>query len=498
MLQKSFLRIISDWSMEEISRADELEAAFNELGVLELLQIITDQEMFMTLTGLTSEWVLYEYHTKCFDGKTTLEYFVANNPLKLSETKIRAYTNLLGATIQMYEVMKVIKGQSVTVRASNGNVFDIFDINTSLSIVPHTTIVARVAKVAGVYNIVGHMAYAVPGIFTKQATEYLTPTMSTIIGWLIAPEKLTFDTLTAPEPEDLALRESDKMAAKFNAALRKYGMQDMFDHTAVYEWETDRRRFSVHFGSRSLFALIPEQYSLKNSSSAVFNELMSAYTQYANTLPRTKSEKIPRSQLYKKTERTDTKKFSTDIFSLNPYIKISDAGHNQLIQGKFNEAYHSFTKVVASLLKDKVLTVLSYRTIANAGVALLNDGEQSQDYKKIWLGKKLVEASIRMNPEYEFGKSMLVEITKRHSIQGPGETKKEFITWLKAIERYADSAYSKSIFAKYEAFLKKSYVSLKYKGPNKTTTIVLEPTSPRNAPCPCQSGKKYKKCCGNK
>jgi SWIM/SEC-C metal-binding protein len=31
---------------------------------------------------------------------------------------------------------------------------------------------------------------------------------------------------------------------------------------------------------------------------------------------------------------------------------------------------------------------------------------------------------------------------------------------------------------------------------NTPKTIVLEKTPGRNAPCPCGSGKKFKKCCG--
>ncbi len=37
-----------------------------------------------------------------------------------------------------------------------------------------------------------------------------------------------------------------------------------------------------------------------------------------------------------------------------------------------------------------------------------------------------------------------------------------------------------------------------YKAQKKSTTIVKEDKIGRNEPCPCGSGKKFKKCCGNK
>ena len=63
----------------------------------------------------------------------------------------------------------------------------------------------------------------------------------------------------------------------------------------------------------------------------------------------------------------------------------------------------------------------------------------------------------------------------------------------KMVEYKADHLYN---LPEWENIFTKEQLKVLYKGQKSSTTFVREPKIERNDPCPCGSGKKYKKCCG--
>jgi hypothetical protein len=254
---------------------------------------------------------------------------------------------------------------------------------------------------------------------------------------------------------------TEDAAVFLDITLKKYGMHEMFNHETVYKWETDRRRFPLNFGIHALFALIPSDVNESNVLN-IHNELMLAYTNYVNSLPKTSSSNKSRKDVFKNMPASEHD-FMIDEFSLEKYIKEIENAHKHLLKHEPKISYTSNEKVIKDLLKDKVPAILAYRVFANAGVCLINQGEIERDYKIIWKGVKIIEASIRLNPYYKFGKNTLDKVLAKYAdfseISSKTE-KKELEEWLVAINKYGDNKYSSTIFAKYEEFLSKCGVKL--------------------------------------
>ena len=63
----------------------------------------------------------------------------------------------------------------------------------------------------------------------------------------------------------------------------------------------------------------------------------------------------------------------------------------------------------------------------------------------------------------------------------------------KMVEYKADHLYS---LPEWKNIFTEEQLKTLFKGQRSSTTFVREPKIERNDPCPCGSGKKYKKCCG--
>lgn len=64
--------------------------------------------------GLFNEWFLYDFVMK--NNKTPLENFICKNPLELSKKQLIVYTDLLHNRYGIYEVLKIERGKSMTVK----------------------------------------------------------------------------------------------------------------------------------------------------------------------------------------------------------------------------------------------------------------------------------------------------------------------------------------------------------------------------------------------
>lgn len=67
------------------------------------------------------------------------------------------------------------------------------------------------------------------------------------------------------------------------------------------------------------------------------------------------------------------------------------------------------------------------------------------------------------------------------------------VLYKKMVEYKADHLYN---LPEWENIFTKEQLKVLFKGQKSSTTFVREPKIERNDPCPCGSGKKYKKCCG--
>lgn len=67
------------------------------------------------------------------------------------------------------------------------------------------------------------------------------------------------------------------------------------------------------------------------------------------------------------------------------------------------------------------------------------------------------------------------------------------VLYKKMVEYKADHLYN---LPQWKNIFSEDKLKVLYKGQKSSRTIVKEPKIERNDPCPCGSGKKYKKCCG--
>lgn len=67
------------------------------------------------------------------------------------------------------------------------------------------------------------------------------------------------------------------------------------------------------------------------------------------------------------------------------------------------------------------------------------------------------------------------------------------VLYKKMVEYKADHLYN---LPEWENIFTKEQLKVLFRGQKSSTTFIREPKIERNDPCPCGSGKKYKKCCG--
>ncbi len=126
------------------------------------------------------------------------------------------------------------------------------------------------------------------------------------------------------------------------------------------------------------------------------------------------------------------------------------------------------------------------------------------------LGEKVTEISgtvkelsekFSMSPEYIAGFIDGINDTQKEKVDLENLSEESYISlkidfevlYKKMVEYKADHLYN---LPQWKSIFTEDHMKVLYKGQKSSKTYVREEKIGRNDPCPCGSGKKYKKCCG--
>lgn len=498
MLRPGFLGLLADWTTHflEIHPRD-LDTAMRIFGLKDKLKHIGERTKDRDkLVGTFSEWLVFDHQSPAFGGKTGLAYFCGRNPLDLPDIKLAAYRDLLDFSVGYFEVADVSPAQYVRLRNMEGTEYDVADVSTSMAVAKGETIWARIARVQGIYQMVGSVIYQAP--FTYQ------PGMKkAILSWgkNAADAKHITDMVYGDRHTnrggDTPVGIGDEMpeekaAEQFDKALEAAGMAEMISSKTVKKWADNEKKFPIGFPMKAVFFLLPEQLE-EQGRDAVLQALQ---TYLVN---------LPRKSLMGKTpleasaeQKAEDRHLEIDIYGYEDYAdEVRSA--NSLMPNDPKEAYKAYEQLVKRLLEEKVPLVTAFRIFCNAGLCLLQLDENQSDP----LGVELIRTSLRINPLYDFGlrqKERLID-----PLYDLSQIPKEERSFVEALRSLAEASgvrrYRRSIFRKYEGFLKDAGISLTYKAFSEVTSWRTDEEGNtikigRNDPCYCGSGKKFKKCCG--
>ena len=492
MLRKGFLGLVSDWVAHSLdAHPRDLGIALKAFGMDSLVRHAGDTE---DLSMLLSEWIVFDHTSPAFGGMTGLAYFCSHNPLRLPESDMSAYRELLDFQVGYFEVVSVKPAQSVVLHDMKGTEYDVADISSSMNLTAGGTIWTRIAQIAGVYQMVGSQVVREPFTYSPNMKK-------TIIAWgknaVDAKHAATMKyggngTDTKKSDDDKYLPEKEAAQA-FDEALAAAGMNSMISSATIKKWANNERKFPIGFPMKAVFFLIPENLIDKQRDC-----IASALQTYLANLPRKMlNGKTPLQASAK--QKPDERHFDIDMYSYEDY---ADDVHNAngLMPKDPEKAYAAYEQLIRRLLDEKVPIITAFRIFCNAGLCLLMQSEDGIDP----LGFELIRASLRLNPLYDFGLKQKERcIDPLHDLSNVPKKDHLFSkSLISFVEDTGRSRYRRTIFRKYEKFLEEAGISLTYKTATVPTSFRAREDGAmmkigRNDPCYCGSGKKFKKCCGN-
>lgn len=136
--------------------------------------------------ALFNEWFLYDFVMK--NNLSPLENFIRENPLKLSRKQLAIYIDLLNNRYGIYEVLKIVRGKSMTVKDLQTNEkFKVYEFNATFNMGVGDVFFGRIGQVAGHFEFVGADCFSMQDVpeATKKSfyknSLWLTPQIPHII-----------------------------------------------------------------------------------------------------------------------------------------------------------------------------------------------------------------------------------------------------------------------------------------------------------------------------
>ena len=480
------------------SHPADLDVVMRAFGLPELSANVSDPAQ---LSGMFSEWLLYDVSSPIFENMTGLAYFVKSNPLQLDEVLLQSYRDLLTFTVGLFEISAVFPGERVVLKDMRGVAYEVFDVSTSLSTQVHTTLWSRIARVGGVYQMVGSSGFVLPVVMGSHAKKYagveeiIDAKAAAMIMYKSQNIQTTEEmrrtaTTIIPTPADVK-----RAADKFDTALAAAGMSDMLSSATLKKWVNNEKQFPIGFPIKSLFFLLPD-----NCTDRHRDTILDTAQDYLAVCPRKVfGGKSSNEQAIITANQTPQYEF--DQYSYDDYRPAYEAAYAYMQVGDSDSAYEAYEHCITRLLDDRTPIFLAFRLYANAALSCFMNPEHGYD----GLGIALVNASLRLNPQYDFGKRQYDQYVapyyKEPIAIDPADIELAKVLRTRLIKD-GEREYRRSSFRHYEDFLTKAGVSLSYTTKTTPSVFSTNPNNPgpikigRNDPCYCGSGKKYKKCCG--
>ena len=503
MLRPGLLGTLADWVLETYVTNEHAQMeADREFGLQELISGGADPDgVFMLFT----EWLVFDRPAALFAGHTGLSHFLKHNPLDLPKTELAAYRDLACFSCGMFEVVGVEQGSGVTLRSCGAEDTEHFvnDVNTSLSAAPETILWGRIAEVSGVWHFVGSTGLTLAASFGPQLRKEMRTWDQKGLDarWAAHWRYGSRESAEPAEPADTTLPYQEAKA-NFAAALERCDMQEMFTISRFEAWVQNERKYDRDLALKALIFLTPERVDDTDSRA-----LVKAGEQFMNTIIR--GAKRTQSVVERTTADASAKELGIECYAVDRYAPYLQRAHAYMADGAFEAALETFEEVIEQLLADRTPFVSAFRIYANAGVVSFEAGDPG-------LGAALLDASLRLNPRYVFARRQqerYQSVYEKTDCENFSES--NVPTQLSSVAENVDDDlptnmmwpamrylgemdYKRSVFKKYESFLKHLGISLSC-GANVVPTVFSggkEVAPGRNEPCPCGSGKKFKKCCG--
>ncbi len=490
MLRKGFLGKLSDYVVESISCDTQMME--RELGIFGISDTTDFGENSLKVSGLFSEWLVFDRKQKLFGGLTGLEYFIQQHTALLSSEVLQAYKDLLKFEVGLFEVKDIEKGVGIlceSIRTQES--YFVHDINSSLTLVNGNTIWARIASVSGLYHAVCSSVFIAPFVVMPEMRRVMA-------GWkknsFNAKEVCAWFGRSDANNEIHSKTEPPYADAKeeFTQALKKAHMEHIFTVETFVKWASNDKKYPLGFATKAVFFLIPKNIPKKDAI-----RMVDASMHFANSIPKKSLKGKSSSEAFHNKENSGASIFEMDMMSEEKYINGLSVAHEHMANDEFEKAYTAFEVVIKELLTDMVPFSEVYRAYANTGICCLHKERGNQ-----FLGEELLSASLRINPRYDFALAMKEKYERANNDMThiPKNEKKSFLDIREFLQRDAAKKYKRTAFYKYEQFLTKIGVSL-HMSTRTTPTIysgsqASSPKIGRNDPCYCGSDKKYKKCHG--
>ncbi len=446
------------------------------------------------LEGLFTEWLVFDRKQTHWNDRSGLEQFVVVNPLGLSRKDMDAYTDMLRFEVGLFEVVGISPGSHVVVESlQSGDVRKVYDVSASMSLREGDTLWTRVAPVLGVYHMVGSMMIPLPIRFGKEMREDIRSWEQN--SW-DAHEAAKFRYGKSGSSPSARSKPTTKKEAqqKFEEALAACGMEEFFTMKRFAAWVQNEEKYGRNFPAKVFAFLVPEDIAPEK-----VNTLLEAGSAFSNLIPRKQLGGLTPSAVVE-LEMADPK-YNMETYSWATYEGELVRAHELMQGGKAKEAYGIFEATVQRLLDNRIPAFPSFRIFANAGVAcMMRDDDEGQ---AIGLGGELFEASLRINPQYDFGIRSRQRFLETYAdVSHVPKRDRTLARDFFMLAQYAGRLmYRKTAFYKYEKFLRDVGITLSYATQTKPTAWRVEEDGVsrkigRNDPCYCGSGKKFKKCCG--
>lgn len=505
MLKKGFLGTVSDYVSEKTFKNSlafkKSTKAFN------LDSFLKKGEDKDKIAGLFSEWLVFDYKQEIFDGMTGIEYFIKHNPLQFSQFDISGYKQLLSFEVGFFVVKKINIGHGVYIESiASGIEYFVYDVSASFSLGNENTIWGRISEINGTYYFVSSKIFQIPIHMLSGMREVIAGweknslNAKEIVQWVTDEKNLENNIYNNKNEIEIPIYTD--LEKDFLNALKKCRMDKMFSLKTYKKWITDEKRFGSQFTANAIMCLMPTNLESKD-----INELLDTSMNFANMIPRKFLDGKTPLEAKREYDNKKERVFDMNIYSKDKYINKLEKAHKVMKEFEYGKAYKIYEEIITDLLNDKTPFFDVFRIYANAGACCTNESSKLDkvDFKNEFLiYQELVEASLRINPLYDFGLKMkndLDSINDDYSYVRKGYKKiaKNLRLYEKEVAR---KKYKKSVFYKYEVFLKRIGVSLEYatvskiESPRCAKDDEVGHKIGRNDPCYCNSGQKYKKCCG--
>ncbi len=458
----------------------------------------TNEEFAME--GHFNEWLVYDFVLK--NGRNLLRDFCDRNPCNLPEGDLKIYKDLQNNEYSIFEVLKVEKGKGLELLSlQSGKKYFADEFMGTFQIAKGNIFPGRIGKVGDHWELIGANSLLFNIKIDKEMKKYLFSakdkiTPKTIYDIFLSKNEnkgIDFES----EEEKLDLEEIEK---QLEEKLEYLKIDEFVSVNLIKKWISDldwKRNENVP--SIILSMLVGLMRDDRDESD--IEELVSIVSGLYNLAPQKYlGGKSPYEMRGKKKFGKDGVILSNMVLGRNEWLDCFRKAFKLFENNKHKEALEYYDKCFESLLKEKTANSKIYRLFANKAMAHFAFGEEKK-------GLKMLEIALKLNPNYDFGRDALRKYEN-------GEYNDLILGG--SLERLARGfarrrrKLEKDPAIVYFNYLEKFNINFATKeltvsditiiGPNgKVATIKGKRKKiSRNDPCPCGSGKKYKKCCMGK